>query len=428
MRLYYLLDVNNAFATWEQIFSPGLKGKPLAISGVNNGNIIARSDAAKKLGVKMGQPVFEVREFVARRQLVVMQANYPLYLAQHERFVNTLSFEFPEIFPYSIDEVFSITDIAMNPGDADAFAREVQASVYRQLRLSIGIGIGTTPTIAKLGSYWAKKHKRSTGCVLELTDSKRLSNALKLTPTEEVWGIGRRIASRLKVMGIESAWDFASANPALIRKNFGVTLLRTQMELNGTACIDVRDTTAGKQQIVRSRSFGEKVKTKEKLSEAVAFQAERLGEELRLQKQFAGRVGVFIRCSPFAKNQPFYANNASRQLILPSQDTRDIIRHALSCLDDIYRDGFSYASAGVMAFDLTTNSVCQFELFAEGGPRKHSEELMSTIDRINYSGKGQLWFAGQGMQNQERTWRPKSVNMSPGYMNNWNEILKVRIG
>lgn len=220
-------------------------------------------------------------------------------------------------------------------------------------------------------------------------------------------------------MGITTALQLARANPAFIRKNFNVVLERTVRELNGVSCISLEEAPSPKQQIICSRSFGERVTTYEALRQAICQHAERAAEKLRGERQFCRHIAVFVKTSPFAVNEAYYGNVASEKLLLPTRDPRDIISAAVKALDSIWLDGHRYAKAVVMLNDFTPSSVSQLNLFDEEQPRAQSDELMKVLDRINHSGKGKIWFAGRGIAPE---WQMKRDMLSPAYTTRWSDI------
>ncbi|HCC1075773.1 TPA: translesion error-prone DNA polymerase V subunit UmuC, partial [Salmonella enterica subsp. enterica serovar Paratyphi C] len=253
---------------------------------------------------------------------------------------------------------------------------------------------------------------------------KRTEKLLSLQPVDEIWGVGRRISKKLHTMGITTALQLARANPTFIRKNFSVVLERTVRELNGESCISLEEAPPPKQQIVCSRSFGERVTTYEAMRQAVCQYAERAAEKLRGERQFCRHVAVFVKTSPFAVNEPYYGNVASEKLTTPTQDTRDIIAAAVKALDRIWVKGHRYAKAGCMLNDFTPTGISQLNLFDEVQPHERSEQLMKVLDSINHSGMGKVWFAGRGIAPE---WQMKRELLSPAYTTRWAELPVARL-
>lgn len=276
-------------------------------------------------------------------------------------------------------------------------------------------------------AQWASKEWPQFGGVLALTpgNPRRTEKLLSLQPVEEIWGVGRRISRKLGTLGITTALQLARANPTFIRKNFNVVLERTVRELNGESCISLEEAPPPKQQIVCSRSFGERVTTYEAMRQAVCQYAERAAEKLRGERQFCKQIAVFVKTSPFAVKEPYYGNVASEKLMTPTQDTRDIIAAAVKALDRIWVNGHRYAKAGCMLNDFTPTGVSQLNLFDDIQPRSNSNQLMKVLDGINHSGLGKVWFAGRGIAPE---WQMKRELLSPAYTTRWAELPVARLG
>lgn len=236
--------------------------------------------------------------------------------------------------------------------------------------------------------------------------------------------MGSRTAKRLNLFGIETALDLARTSPTFIRRNFSVVLERTVRQLNGEPCIEMEDAPPPKQQIVVSRSFGERITTYDAMRQAICTYAERVGEKLREDRQFCQHVSVFIRTSPFDTGQPGYGNTAFVRLQVGTQDTRDIIAAAVKSLDTIWQSGYRYAKAGIMLSELRPNGVEQLNLFDEQAPRAGSKKLMGLMDRMNRSGRYNIGFAGKGIDPE---WKMKRDMLSNAWTTNWKEIPVAKI-
>ena len=422
--MFALADVNSFYASCERVFRPDLKGKPVVVLSNNDGCVIARSAESKKY-VRMGTPWFQMKNESYPEKIFAFSSNYELYASMSARVMSCLEELAPRVEQYSIDEMF--LDIRGIDGciDFEDFGRQLREHVYDCTRLTIGVGMGPTKTLAK-SAQWASKEWAQFRGVLALTpeNPSRTRKLLSLQPVEEIWGVGSRIAKKLHVLGIRTALDLALTNPTFVRKNFSVVLERTVRELNGESCIALEEAPPTKQQIVCSRSFGEKITDLCSLRQAICQYAERAAEKLRGERQFCRHISVFIKSSPFAVKEPYYGNVATEKLLTPTQDTRDIIAAATTALERIWKDGHRYAKAGVMLNDFTSSGVSQLQLFDERPPRPHSAELMKVLDGINYSGKGHVWFAGRGIA---PAWQMKRDLLSPAYTTRWKDIPVARI-
>ncbi|ECU6580167.1 translesion error-prone DNA polymerase V subunit UmuC, partial [Salmonella enterica subsp. enterica serovar Bareilly] len=280
--MYALADVNSFYASCEKVFRPDLRNKPVVVLSNNDGCVIARSPEAKRLGIKMGVPWFQLKSMKFPEPVIAFSSNYALYASMSNRVMVHLEALAPRIEQYSIDEMFlDIHGIDSCIGFED-FGRQLREHVRSGTGLTIGVGMGPTKTLAK-SAQWASKEWTQFGGVLALTpgNPRRTEKLLSLQPVEEIWGVGRRISKKLNTLGITTALQLARTNPTFIRKNFNVVLERTVRELNGESCISLEEAPPPKQQIVCSRSFGERVTTYEAMRQAVCQHAERAAEKLR---------------------------------------------------------------------------------------------------------------------------------------------------
>ncbi|EDV3171445.1 Y-family DNA polymerase [Salmonella enterica subsp. enterica] len=423
--MFALADVNSFYASCEKVFRPDLRNKPVVVLSNNDGCVIARSAEAKRLGIKMGIPWFQLKTAQFPEPVITFSSNYELYASMSNRVMAHLEELAPRVEQYSIDEMFLDISGIDSCIDYEDFGRQLREHVRSGTGLTIGVGMGPTKTLAK-SAQWASKEWLQFGGVLALTshNPKRTEKLLSLQPVEEIWGVGRRISRKLGTMGITTALQLARANPVFIRKNFNVVLERTLRELNGESCISLEEAPPPKQQIVCSRSFGERVTTYEAMRQAVCQYAERAAEKLRGERQFCRQIAVFVKTSPFAVNEPYYGNVTSEKLMIPTQDTRDIIAAAVKALDRIWVNGHRYAKAGCMLNDFTPGGVSQLNLFDDTQPRSNSSQLMKIVDGINQSGLGKVWFAGRGIAPE---WQMKRELLSPAYTTRWAELPVARL-
>ena len=225
-------------------------------------------------------------------------------------------------------------------------------------------------------------------------------------------------------MGITTALQLAETPASLIRKHFSVVMERTVRELRGESCLELEEYMPTKQQIICSRSFSQKVIEYGAMREAVCSHAVRAAEKLRAEHQYCRYVSVFVKTSPFAGHEVYYSKDAGTKIHIPTQDSRDIVAAALKCLDTIWREGCRYQKCGVMLGDFFSQGVAQLGLFDDYQPRANSEQLMTVLDLVNRREKGQLWFAGQGI---ERSWEMKRHMLSPAYTTRFSDLLRVKL-
>ena len=416
--MFALVDVNSFYASCERVFRPDLEGKPIVVVSNNDGCIISLSREAKQFGIKMGEPYFKFKEKLYSSKVYVFSSNYALYADLSSRVMQTLTDLAPAIEIYSIDEAFVNVSGVSHCLSLEAFGHQMRTEVLKNTGLTVGVGIAPTKTLAKLANYAAKRWA-STGGVVDLSGRERQRKLLEKVPVEEVWGVGRRITKKLNAMGITTALELAEASSWVIRKHFNVVLERTARELRGEPCLDLEEFTPTKQQIICSRSFGHRITQYEEMHQAICAYAERAAEKLRGEHQYCRFISVFVRTSPHADNEIYYGNQASVTLMTPTNDSRDIIRAATEALGRIWLDGYRYMKAGVMLADFFSSGVAQLNLFDDNRLRANSAALMEMMDSVNHSGKGKIWFAGQGI---EKSWAMKREMLSPAYTTRYADL------
>jgi DNA polymerase V len=362
-----------------------------------------------------------LKEEVERHGIVAFSSNYALYADLSNRVMTTLEELAPSVEVYSIDEAF--LDLSGINGCCSLleFGQQIRNTIYQWIGISVGVGIAPTKTLAKLANYAAKAYPATNG-VVDLTDRNRQRKLMAITPVSEVWGVGRQLSKQLAITGIDTALKLADADPAWVKKQFNVVLERTVRELNGQSCLSLEDVTPLKKQIISSRSFGERITEFQMMSEAIASYAARATEKLRLQKQFARSLTVFIRTNLFSEIEPYYSNAATYQFSIPSNDTRDMLEQARELLKLIWREGYRYMKGGVMLNDFYNAGVYQPDLFNDAKMRNNSELLMQVLDKINHSGKRRILLAGEGIT---KNWSMKREHLSPAYTTNWRELPVV---
>lgn len=421
--MYALADVNSFYASCETLWRPDLRGRPVVVLSNNDGCVVARSKEAKLLGLKMGEPYFKIKRDFERAGGIAFSSNYELYADMSMRVMAVLEEMAPRVEIYSIDESFLDLTGVRNCIELEKFGRQVRAKVLRDTGLTVGVGIAQTKTLAKLANYAAKKWDK-TGGVVDLSNLERQQKLMALVPVAEIWGIGRRISKKLQVMGIETALQLADASTTMIRKHFSVVIERTVRELRGEPCLSLEEFAPTKQQIICSRSFGDRITEYDQMHQAICMYATRATEKLREERQYCRYINAWVKTSPFSINEEYYGNTASIKLITPTQDTRDIIAAAIRCLDAIWQTGHRYQKAGVMLQDFYSQGIAQLNLFDEYQPRQNSGQLMAVLDHINKSGRAKIWFAGQGNQ---QAWSMKRELLSPAYTTRVSDLPRARV-
>lgn len=297
--MYALADVNSFYASCETLWRPDLRGRPVVVLSNNDGCVVARSKEAKALGLKMGEPYFKIKREFESVGGIAFSSNYELYADMSQRVMAVLEEMAPRVEIYSIDESFLDLTGVRNCTDLETFGRQVRAKVLRDTGLTVGVGIAQTKTLAKLANFAAKKWDGKTGGVVDLSNLERQRKLMGLLPVNEVWGIGRRISKKLNMMGIETVLQLADASTTMIRKHFSVVTERTVRELRGQPCLELEEFAPTKQQIICSRSFGDRITEYDHMHQAICMYATRAAEKLREEHQYCSHVSTWLKTSPF---------------------------------------------------------------------------------------------------------------------------------
>lgn len=414
--MYGLVDCNNFYASCERVFNPSLNGKPVVVLSNNDGCVIARSNEAKALGIKMGIPAYQIKDLVSSHGVAVFSSNYTLYGDMSGRVMSMLAELSPEIEVYSIDEAFlNLHGIR----DLDIIGRKMVDHVTRGTGIPVSLGAAPTKTLAKIANKFAKKYPAYNQLCIIDSEEKRIK-ALQLTEIGDVWGIGRRQAAKLQKEGIKTAYDFTRFSGSWVRKNMTVVGERTWKELQGISCIDMETAPPAKKQICTSRSFGKMLTDIETISEAIASHASTCAKKLRHQHSYATSLMVFIHTNNFREDLPQYWRNIVLHLPVPTNDTQEIVRYALSGLKSIFLNGYQYKKAGVIITEITEGA--QLGLF-DRVDRDKQERLMQAIDKINGEHGNNIKLAVQGTG---RGWKLKQEQLSGHYTTNLNQIIDIK--
>lgn len=420
-KVFAMIDCNSFFCSCEQLFDPALKDKPVIVLSNNDGCAIARTNEAKALGIKMGDPYFKIRELCEKNKVAVFSSNFSLYTNLSERVMNVLEKLGVEIEVYSVDEAW--LDITGVTSDYLAYGKQIKEIVEREVGIPVGVGIAPTKTMSKLANHIAKKSKKAQG-VVDLSNSTYWEEALKRVEVGDIWGIGRRSAEKLQALGLKSAYDFAYyQNDVLIQKLLTKTGLQRKKELLGIRCFDLELSPDKKKVIRSSRTFGSPVYEKIHLKEAVANYVTAASEKLRAQQSVCSVISVFARTSPF-KNVPQYYAYEEAHLQVATKDTRKLIEVAWALVDKFYRGGYEYKKCGVELHRIIDENEAQLDLFT-AGDSKEDETLMETIDRVNfYQGGGTIKSMACGVDN--KAWRMLRDHKSARFTTSWFELPKVK--
>lgn len=420
--MFALADCNNFFASCERVFRPELQGKPVIVLSNNDGCAVARSNEAKALGIKMGDPFFKIRHIVEKNDVAVFSGNMALYGDMSQRVRWVLEEFAPAIEVYSIDEAF--LDLRGMTGiDYDSYAKKISAECWRQTSIPVSVGIAPSKTLAKIASKLCKRYpKLHGGCYMHRPQD--IEKVLRKFPIEDVWGIGRKTAAKLHYMGINTAWDYTQMKEYAVRKMFALPGLRTWMELRGEACIEFEDGFEPKQSICVSRSFAKEITDSEQLCEQIANFASTMAEKLRKERSVVLEMAAFAFTNRFKDNVPQTYGNALVHFEHPTNDQRIIVSKAVAAADEMFKSGYGYKKAGVVATRIIPQTDLVHSLFEDPALLEREQKLSSAFDTINGTfGKGTLKFAVQGSGQIKSSVQ----RQSPHYTTLWSDIPKVSV-
>jgi len=419
--MYALCDANSMYASCEKVFDPSIRRKPVVVLTNNDGCICAACGIAKRLGIgKKFVPYFQVKKKLEAAGAVIRSSNYELYADLSRRMMDTCARFAPEITVYSIDECFLYygKDYSAPPQGWDVLATAIRKTVWREVRLPIGIGIGATPTLAKAANHASKRITGFNGVAVIDNEITRKCILSQMNVTD-VWGIGSRLGRRMNIMGIKTAWDLAEQNPTKIRKDFSILVEGTVRELNGEVRHSWDSVRAAKKEIYSTRSFGQRITDMAELRFALASHAEIVATKLRKQKSLTSAMSVFATSSPH-DSEGYFSESYFHHFTMPTNDTRHIVSVTQQAICKLFKTGVRYYRCGVGLMDLRGEALMQFDLFNQS---TDSPQLMSCMDSINARfGRSTVHLAAKGF---EQKFAMRREFLSPQYTTKWSDIPKI---
>ncbi|WP_321403321.1 Y-family DNA polymerase [Maridesulfovibrio sp.] len=422
MRIFGLVDCNNFYVSCERLFRPEIRNSPVVVLSNNDGCVIARSQEAKAIGIPMGAPAYKYNNFFLHNSVQVFSSNYALYGDLSQRVTATLATITPDLEVYSIDESFLELPPCMLK-ELPSIGQEIRARIFKWTGIPVSVGFGSTKTLAKAASRFAKRYPPAEG-IFSLCGRNDMDRLLEKIPVTDIWGIGRRHGKRLIARGVSTARAFRDLPNLWLKKNMSVTGLHTALELRGTPCFELDNSPQPKKTISSSRSFGCPVSTLTDLEESVAAYVARAAEKLREQQSLTGGVMVYLTTNRF-NNLPQYSNSATRLLPIATDYTPELINAATRCIRSIYKEGYRYKKTGVILLDLCGkyNRQCNLlELERTDNPGK-KERVMKLLDSANIRfGRQTLSYASEGIK---QPWQMNRKFKSPAYTTCWDELPKI---
>jgi DNA polymerase V len=421
--IYALVDCNNFFVSCERIFRPDLEGRPVVVLSSNDGCAVARSNEAKALGIPMGAPAFKYRQLFKDKEVVQFSANFELYGDVSKRITRILTELTPRTEIYSIDEAFlELSQLAAT--DYQRVGTQLRDRIWKEVGVPVSVGIAPSKTLAKLASDYAKSHLAAQGVVNITADKKLRATILSSADIEHVWGVGRRLAPRLRGEGLATAADLAQLRPPHARQLMGIHGEQMVRELNGEACLGLQVLDAKPKSIARTRTFGEDTNEFHIIEAALASFATQAAYRLRASRQLTRRAGLFAMTN---RHKPGF-KSWSREIVFntPTADTGILIQSLVKVMADIFEPRQQYHRAGVWLHDFMPDNYLQADLLGKVDTAGHdrSTARMQSVDELNTRyGRGMLRFAAEDLADK---WQPIRKLRSPRYTTEWDELPTAR--
>ena len=397
-----LIDCNSFYVSCERLFNPKIQNVPVVVLSNNDGCVISRSTEAKKLGIKMGEPYFKVKDLVKKNNVQIFSSNYALYGDLSRRVMKVLKGFTDKIEIYSIDEAF--LDLShIKDEQVEEYGKQIRERVLKWTGIPTSVGISNTKTLSKVANHVAKKNKAG---VIFLKEN--IDNILKNFDIADVWGVGKQLSKLYIKNGIKNAYELKNISNTWVKKSTNVLGAKTVMELRGISCIDLETEESKRKSCCVSRSFGKKVESLDKLKESITTHCLNAAEKIRTDKQTTRAVTIFIRTSPFDKNRKYYSNSITIELPVATNNSIELVKTAISGLKKIYKYGYFYQKAGIILSKLRDASEKELNLLAPILENK-SKPLMRAIDFTNAKyGRNAISIAQAGITNDWKMRREHS--------------------
>ncbi len=413
-----LIDCNSFYVSCERLFNPKINNKPVVVLSNNDGCVISRSTEAKKIGIKMGEPYFKVKDLVRKNKVHIFSSNYALYGDISRRVMKTLKSFSDKIEIYSIDEAF--VDLShIEEKEMESYGKEIRERVLKWTGIPTSVGISNTKTLSKVANHIAKKNK--TG-VIYLKDN--VDEYLKNFQVSDIWGVGKQLSKLYTKNGIDTAYKLKNISNTWVKKSTNVLGAKTVMELRGVPCISLETQETKRKSCCVSRSFGKKVESLEKLQESVTTHCLNAAEKIRNDHQITKSITIFIRTSPFDKKRRYYSNSITIDLPVATSNSLELVKTAISGLKKIYKYGYFYQKAGIILSKLTDSNDNELNLLAPVMDNK-SQTLMKAMDFTNAKyGRNAISIAQAGVNN---SWKMRREHSSKIDTASFDSLPKISI-
>ncbi len=400
--MYIHLDCNNFFVSCELVSRPELKGTPVVVAndnGNNGGIILALNAEAKAVGLKRGNPLFQVTEILEKKQVTVIDVHHHLYhdVSRHIMDEVRKTEMVLDFVQYSVDEFFGQMPDD-DPTRLRGYLQQLKDLILDKTGIPVSCGAGLSYTLAKTATWFAKHYPAYQGICIMPADKRE--QALTKVPIKDVWGIGRRSIKKIEARGIKTALDYTRQPEAWVNRQFGVTGVRTWKELKGVPAITIASHERQKS-IMYSRTFAHMTCNKTILMRELSNYASAATRRLREQGSLCQTVTLFLATNRHRTDLPQYYADDTIRLSTATDDSAQVIQAVTVLLERIYKESYQYKQAGVILGQLQDNQGVQLDLFAADQVSEQAKQkrLMQAIDGINKRfGSNQIHFAIQGTE------------------------------
>lgn len=415
--MFGLVDAVSFYARAEKVFDPSIRHKPVVVLTNNDGCICAVCPLARELGVPKFIPYFKIKDYLEKHNVVVRSSNYELYADLSERMMNVIARFSDHHYVYSIDESFLHFKNFSCIDNWHEYGHVIRKAVWRETRLPVGVGFGSTLTLAKAANHASKKLSGFDG-VAVIDDTSARKDILSRMSLTDIWGIGNKLGKRLSLLGLKNGWDLANQSAKVMRSQFGVVVERTINELNGMPCLQWDEIGQGKQEIFSTRSFGQRVTDKHALKAALSSHASIVATKVRKQGALIKRLVIFASSSPHDNN--YYKKSFIYEFPVATDNTLKVVGAISFVFDHIYRQGVGFYRCGVGGIALENSQFQQQDLFTLS---VNNPPLMKCYDQVNHRyGRGTVEVA---VAEKNDKWAMRRNFLSPSYTSKWSDIPKI---
>lgn len=367
-----LVDCDSFFVSCEQSVNSELKGRPVCVMSGRGQCVISRSKEAKKLGIRMGMPYFQIEGQM--KKATYINANHELYSKISEKVMTILKNFSPKVEVYSIDEAFvDLTGLErLYKKNYLEIAQMIREEVLKHTDIPVSIGVSSSKSLAKLASDKAK----TMGEGVFLIGARKIVPLLQNTSIDEIWGIGKNLSILLRKNGILTAYELVCQDDLWLNKQIGIRGLEMKHELLGEMVSPVSNEVKLPKSIQKTSALAKFSSDKNYLKNSLNYHIHRACVKLRGINAKCKGVSIFLRTKDFRVFCEKKVLNIATDFEL---EISDIV---FTLLDKLYNPNIFYRSTGVILDTFTMNDEAQMSLFADEKVDEKKEKLSKCFDKL----------------------------------------------